>query len=372
MVQLTVEIAQPRIVLARSGSKKGYGMTQLSDIPDTVLIQVCRKFVEREGAQKIARWLAKEHEIVISRERVYALVGLAAEKDYFSVQASPNDQLAQRISDCYSQHGRIVRVANTVGASAREYVCRDAAKALVEMIKELGEIKKCVHLGLGGGHTVRLVSRELAVLLRSEIELPKLALHVISSGFSIGMPRTAPIMFLGFFDRVPTEIDYYGLFAPAVVKTTEYKAVKGWVGVEESFAAAKDIDIVITSVASAHDDHGALTQFAEAHQKRGFRISALKAAHWAADLQYNPYAPDGPIDIDVGVRSMTLFELPQLKELASQPNKHVVVVAPPCGGCDRLKSDALMPLLQNDNLAVWTHLFVDVATAQDLLPAAAA
>lgn len=346
-------------------------MTQLSDIPDTLLIEVCQKFVDREGAQNIARWLAKEHDMFISREKVYGLITLAIEKDYFSVLARPNDQLAQRISDCYAQHGRVVRVVNTEGASAREYVCRDVAKAIVDMIKELGAIKECVHIGLGGGHTVRRVSRELAIRLRAEVDLPKIALHVISSGFSVGMPRTAPIMFLGFFDRVPTTIDYYGLFAPAVVKTSEYRAVKRWPGVEESFAAAKDIDIVITSVASALDDHGALAQFAAAHRKRGFRISALKAAHWVADLLYNPYALDGPIDIDVGVRAVTLFGLPQLRQLASRPNKHVVVVAPPCGGCDRSKADALLPLLQNDSLAVWTHLVVDVPTAQELLPAAA-
>ena len=238
------------------------------------------------------------------------------------------------------------------------------------MIKSLGEKKKRVHVGLGGGETIRQMAQLLATRLRNEAFLPKLALHAISSGFNVSDPRTAPVTFLNFFENIATDIEYYGLFAPAVVATSEYERVKDMVGVKESFEAAERIDIVLTSLATATDKHGALRQFAKVGSK-GFKTDALRAARWIGDLQYQPYSKKGPIEVDVGVRAVTLFDLRDLREFAGRRNKHVVVAAGPCGSCVTPKTAAVAPLLECQELKVWTKLVMDLSTAKELLAAVA-
>jgi DNA-binding transcriptional regulator LsrR (DeoR family) len=141
-------------------------------------------------------------------------------------------------------------------------------------------------------------------------------------------------------------------------------------GVAESFRAAADIDIVITSLATAREPHGSLRQFFRAGP-RGLRVRALEKAGWRADLQYAPYSESGPIDVDAGMRAVTLFELRDLRKLASRPDKRVIVIAAPCHQCRELKTEAIRPLLEKPELAVWTHLVTDQRTAGQLVKAAA-
>ena len=55
--------------------------------------------------------------------------------------------------------------------------------------------------------------------------------------------------------------------------------------------------------------------------------------------------------------------------IARDPEKAVVLVAGPCGhpDCGRSRDDALVPLLTQDSLAVWTHLITDHVTADRCL-----
>ena len=53
--------------------------------------------------------------------------------------------------------------------------------------------------------------------------------------------------------------------------------------------------------------------------------------------------------------------------MASKPNKHVIVVAGPCGRCGDTRSDAVYPLLVNSRLKLWLRFVMDVDTAEDLL-----
>lgn len=133
---------------------------------------------------------------------------------------------------------------------------------------------------------------------------------------------------------------------------------------------AKHIDIVLTALATAADEHGALRQFAKV-AKHGFKTRALRAARWIGDLQYHPYSRTGPIDVDAGVRAVTLFDLQDLRKFARRRHKHVVVIACPCGGCFEPKTAAVLPLLECAELKVWTKIVMDLSTAKGLLPLAA-
>jgi hypothetical protein len=84
-------------------------------------------------------------------------------------------------------------------------------------------------------------------------------------------------------------------------------------------------------------------------------------------VQFRPYSASGPIRQECPVQVVTLFEIEELVALAQQPNKYVVLIAGPCSECQRLKTDALRPLLTNPRLRLWTHLVMDLATAYDLL-----
>jgi DNA-binding transcriptional regulator LsrR (DeoR family) len=42
-------------------------------------------------------------------------------------------------------------------------------------------------------------------------------------------------------------------------------------------------------------------------------------------------------------------------------------VAGPCGECGETKKNALLPLLANPKLRLWTHLVTDAKTAKELL-----
>jgi hypothetical protein len=53
--------------------------------------------------------------------------------------------------------------------------------------------------------------------------------------------------------------------------------------------------------------------------------------------------------------------------MVRSPDKYVVLVAGPCGECGKTKEDALIPLLEEPSLKIWSHLVTDAQTADRLL-----
>jgi hypothetical protein len=127
------------------------------------------------------------------------------------------------------------------------------------------------------------MAHHLAALLRTEATLPTLVLHALSTGFRVDQPHIAPVAFFSLFDALSPKVGYVGLFAPAIVSSQHYDAVKREPGVAESFAAAGDIDVILTSLASASDEHGALNQFLADHAGD---VEGLKQAGWIGDLRH--------------------------------------------------------------------------------------
>jgi len=345
-------------------------MVSYADFDDTLLISVCERFLRGDRIKEILQWLEGEHAVILKREHIYPLLRQARKRGYLFILPPPDGYLQQRICDRYDTTKDRVHVLRVRGETARHYVAEAAAEQIVELIHQVGESKRRVRIGLGGGGTVMGVARALAERLRSESSLPKLGLHALTSGFDVNNPRTAPVSFLGYFDQVASDIQYVGLFAPAVVEAREYQHVKTLIGVDESFNKAREIDIVVTSLASASDPHGDLNRFMKLSEERDKdnSVAALRRSGWIGDVTYRPYSKTGPIATTKGMRAVSLFELQDLVELAHKPNKHVLLVAAPCGRCHQAKGDALRPLLEEKNLELWTHLLMDLTTAQDLLP----
>jgi DNA-binding transcriptional regulator LsrR (DeoR family) len=93
----------------------------------------------------------------------------------------------------------------------------------------------------------------------------------------------------------------------------------------------------------------------------------MEAAGWVGDVQFRPYSAEGPMDHACPVRAVTLFEPSSLVERVRQPDKHVVLLAGPCHECSRTKTAALIPLLRQPALRLFTHLVTDLKTAHELV-----
>lgn len=344
------------------------------DIDDALLIEICQKFLSGQRSVKIAEWLCEERGLDFSRESVYPQISRALRKGFIRLDPPTNIWLKQRIADQFKQDRDEIHVIDAGGEGARDLVADAAARHVVELITEVSQVKERVCIGLGGGGTVERVSRSLARYLRKRLDLPPLALHALTPGFDVFHPRTAPVSSLGHFNGIDTDIEYVGLFAPAVVPAESYAEVTSSQGIADSFEKADEIDIVITSCARAADEHGELNRFIQlASTSDGDQTEkALVEAGWLGDVTYRPYNEFGPISLEEGIRGVTLFELEDLVSLArDQENKHVVLVAAPCGQCHETKVEALRPLLsQPKTLKLWNHLFLDTRTAQGLMPEA--
>jgi DNA-binding transcriptional regulator LsrR (DeoR family) len=362
---------------------------------DELVFAVCNRFLDQlgrpfdphtepaEGGRKgaasaIADWLREEWgRADLTREKIYPLFWEAARRNFLFLKPPREQHLAERIADRYDvpqyfQDDQTIQVVNARGHDAPRHVASAGADLVLSLIQKLGKKKKTVHVGLGAGLSAMMVAKRLAHRIYSDVKCPELVLHALSAGgFLVDQPQKAPITYFAYFDGALTKVDCVALFSETVVSTDEYERMRNSPGVAKSFERAKEVDIILTSFASAKDKHGMLGQFLEyLIKEEGLESRALKKmreAGWVGDVQFRPYSSEGPMTDNCPVRAVTLFELSDLVRTAQTEDKHVVLLAGPCGECGRLKTDALLPLLTRPELRVWSHLVTDLDTARELL-----
>jgi len=288
-----------------------------------------------------------------------------------------DDDLAQRIADTYHVgrelgDQREVQVVNVRRPEAIRHVTSAGAELVLSLVEKIGRRKRPVHIGLGAGYSAMMVARHLADRIRSDPDCPGLVLHALSAGgFQVDKPQRSPITYFNYFDGALTKVDFVALFSHTIVPNDDYERIRKSPGVQKAFERADEIDIVVTSFAWAHDEHGMLRQFlkhlVDAGELESDTIRRMLDAGWTGDVQFRPYSATGPILEECPVRAVTLFELSDLARIAHTEGKHVVLLARPCGECGTLKTEALRPLLTEPSLRLWTHLVVDVDTAGALL-----
>lgn len=334
-------------------------MRRRPEASDELVFGVCHAFLRGDKTETIAASFG------LTREGVYPLIIEGAARNYLLLCPPPQQELTDRLADRYKLDPARVRVVATRGKAANEQVSWAGGDVVLDLVREMGQRKRQVHLGLGSGWTTLQVARRVAQRLRTEFGGPDLVLHALSSGFDIKDPLRAPVAFFGAFSNLPMKVDYLGLFVSAAVPWNMYEDVKTQPGVRESFQHAPEVDIVVTSLAGAGDEHGALNRFLKLWGNEA--IEDLRSQGWVGDVQYLPYSPTGPITVKSGVRAVTLFELADMVSMVRSKDKHVVLVGGPCGDCGRPKADALRPLLEEPGLRVWSHLVLDAGTAEKLL-----
>ncbi|MDR1384072.1 MAG: sugar-binding domain-containing protein [Planctomycetaceae bacterium] len=342
---------------------------------------------EKKGAAaSVSHWL-KEHwgRPDLNREKIYPLFWEAAQRGFLLLQPPMEKLLADRISKQYqiTDSTRQIKVVNSQqGEVAAKHVAAAAADIVVDLIEQVAQEKlnrvkrgdpiPAVHLGMGAGYATMLVAQRIARRVGSGVKLPPLVLHAISAGgFLANEPQKAPATYFSYFDRNFLDVECVTLFTETVVWKEDYDKIKLNPGTRRAFERKDEIDIFITSLAAAHHEHGLLEQFIGSLVKEQLldpkTLENMYKSGWIGDVQFSPYSQDGPLHDICPVRAVTLFELEELVAFSQRPGKYVVLTAGPCGECGASKQEALIPLLKNEKLKLWTHLITDTRTAKQIL-----
>jgi hypothetical protein len=225
-----------------------------------------------------------------------------------------------------------------------------------------------IRIGLGAGFTTANFAQHFAAELRTNPdERPRIVLKAISPPFSTHEQRTAPHTFFDFFARIEgVSCEWFN--APSYMLTEGYGQFTESPGVREAFKERMGLDIVVTSFGSRSCGHGDFTKFMHEHAvEDGAGVAWLKGKQWVGDVLRLPFSPDGPIAFETKFRPVSLYTLDDLVTLAADPRKSVILIAGPCQQCGHTRESALLPLLENEKLLVWSHLVLDAETADACL-----
>lgn len=264
-----------------------------------------------------------------------------------------------------------IHVVDTGGERFNDLVSAMAAEIAMELIVALARKSiDPIGVGLGPGKATLDFSRFLSELLNRSTEpalrtKPLLKLFAITAGCLPKLPEFAPVSFFNLFPgRVVKE--RVGLFAETAVTAREFAKIRRRPGIAEAFAEKPEINIVVTAMGDLRDPHDLLPQFLN---KSKDELS--KAGVWG-NVQYRPFSSDRFIqERPDELRVVTLFELDELVAMSKQRDRDVILIARQCGRCGLTRARVLRPLLQIDELRVFSKLVMDVPTARELLNDAA-
>lgn len=352
--------------------------TYKKDIPDDYVFSICDRFFRlRHGAAEIQKWLESEGFRGIKRPRIYPLLSRGVQLGYVQLCAPFERRLEQELATIYPQAASDINVVNIRYGDLRAHaddaqvvdlLAAAGARKAIALIKQLGKDKKQVGICFAAGRTAEAFARQFAFLLRSEgpDNLPRLSLHAMSPGFSPVNSRT-PVTFFSYFDSIMVD-EYVGLFCPAMVAAKDHKTVINEPGAHEAFERRNAVDLIVTSLESADEKHGRLFHALSESKlpQVGRTKKLLEDRGWIGEVHWCPYSESGPIALQDGYRAVSLFDIPELVELAKAPGKHVILIAGPSPSL-RTKAKALRPLMLEPTLRVFNHLITDVPTAMDLL-----
>ncbi len=355
--------------MAKQRSKTVYSLTPQQE--EELLFPVVERFLDGQKAGEIIDAIQAAFSLKLGRELVYKIVRSAVRKKLLHLCPPLDKGLSLRLTECFgkSEHKvHSVHVVNDRASTSKDNVPVRTAHLVLAKIRKIGQRRSAVHLGLGIGHSTLLFAQTLGALVRSDPTLPKLHLHALSPAFSTIDPLETPIGFYSYLaetyhGRTPFE----GLFAEPLVSAGEdYEHMLRHRIVQRAFECKGDIDIIVSSMASSEDEHGYLRAYLDGYDTSG-SLERLEERGWRGDVQLLPYGDGGAIELSEGTKAVTLFDLRELVQVARHADREVYLMSGPCSKCDVSKDEALLPLLQNPSLRIWSHLIVGLETAQTLL-----
>ena len=306
---------------------------------------------------------ARHPAVKLSRESIYPLLARAAAYGFVRFVPPVEQEIARRIKERFPK-AREVFVVNTRGPAFNEAVSAKAADVVAGLLREFkAGGRDVVGLGLGPGRSTLDFARSLSLELQASPELPRLNLVGITAGCVPDESELAPVSFFNLFPLHSVQ-QRIAIWAETLVPSRDFERLsKQVVGVKEAFAAKDDIQIVVTALGDAEDPHDMFSRFYEA-EGRGSKPAMI------GNIQYRPFTATGPVQEKMkDLRAVTLFEIHELVAMAKQKDRYVVLLARQCGKCKAHLTHArvLRYLLEQENLRVFTHLVMDLATAEELL-----
>ena len=341
------------------------------------------------AATAVAESLAKEfNRSDLTREKIYPLLWEALRRRFLIMNAPVENDLRRQLIEKFDLDAHVnetkgdVAVVNVVGKNASQHVSATAADRIIKLIFQVQKEKEAkaiaegkdpkdvrVHLGLGAGYAAMVLADRLST--RATVETPKLTLHALTpGGFYIAEQQNSPTAyFLRFTDKF-VDVECLGMFSPPVVTTEFHSQLRRNPSLFSSYNRREEIDILVTSLASATDPHGLVRQYFEYLKTNGFIeedvVQTLENEGWVGDVLFQPYSASRPI-YPKSLRTVALFELDELVKFSKTPGKHVVVIGAPCNVCRTTKANALLPLLREPSLRLWTQLIIDREAVNQLL-----
>lgn len=340
------------------------------NIDNRVIFRVAELFVrEKFRPQEIADRVNDEFrdlKLKLTREAIYPLLIKARELRFLKLTPPFNETMGKDIESAFTCRSGSVRVIDCPVPQSNESVSAAAAEWAFDLMKEMPPTPDgALGFGLGPGRGTLDFVKHFSQLLGGDGAVPKLNLYAISAGCPADSPGYASISFFNLFPSacVNTRL---GLFAQTLIQKKDFARVQTEQGVREVFAAKADIDIVVTSMGDKDDPHGLFGQFIRACPGR----PPSWFEEWVGDIQYRPYSVSGPIEEGPkDFRAVTLFELSELVSMANTKDKEVILIVRKCGLCERSKTHAraLLPVLKNPSLRVFSRLVLDSDTAREVL-----
>ena len=335
----------------------------VADLDDQELVtKVCRMFCEgKYTLAQIAKLLG------IGRELPYRLLQREARLHRFEYVAPLQFDQAHRLETLHPW----VRL-RVVHSTDRKDVAFQTAKWLAELIRQHRQEKPervDVHIGFAGGGLLSETARLPARILRESSEDFRqltFVFHAIVAGFNSRNPLNDPNAFIGYFaDERTLQVSFVNLLAPGFVTVETARALRTIKPIGDAYVRAKELDIVVTS-AGAHWEKKC-SRLRQLYEEEGpaESLAELKKANTIGDLLWRPISDTGPVEVETGVRALTLIDLPDLPPLIRAGNK-VVMVLGPCGTCGEPKGDVLRAVLGWKGHYV-THAIVDSQTAAKAL-----
>lgn len=404
------------------------------DETDELVYAVCERFLkpnilsedskEERSSTKgvttaIAEWAnEKFHRTAtnrLTREKIYPIVWEGVERGFVLPNPPIEEQLeselvaAFHLEEHLKQCDGAVVVCNSASKTAAQNVSYRVADQIISLIKKIRgaalktnedgpEVDNSVHIGFGSGYAAMEVAKRLAV--NSGIDVPKLTLHAITSSYYLEEQEKDTSAYFTYFSNNKL-IDVQCISCNttpliwdknAPLNEPESQRAARWTfniaehwqnpSLQFNYEKRDEIDIVVTSLASARDNDGLLKKYLQSLKKhkriQEDAVQTLNEQGWVGDILFLPYAENGPI-FPRTVQAASLFTFNDLVSWATgtsipvsngtSKKRYIVLVGGPCADCFRPKDDALYPLLDNPKMRAWTHLIIDRMTAEALIQA---
>ena len=339
------------------------------DLTDIELeARVCRFVCEGKPVRDIIKALSEgKPPIAVNRQQPHEIFRRAAKHGRIQYLPELSAVLEGKIRE---QHD-LLRDITVVNSAELGDVAAATASKLMYLISggyKNRKLKQEFHIGFAGGGLLESTARLLAdKLRRCDPPLPRrLYLHSMVARFGDD-PTRDPNSFLGHFTSggLPVETSFIGLMAPGFVSAAAVERLRKEEGIRDAFERARELDVIVTSAGGHWNTECSYLRQLYENASHNKLLAEFEAAGVRGDLMWRPIGRSGPLEIDHGVRAVTLLDLTELPGLI-EAGKRVVLALAPCGNCSHPKHEVLADILNSPKQLV-TDIVIDSQTARALL-----